>query len=104
MMIALTVHLTAVIAPTSLTGAAKLLTIGFKMLVCAAALWLLLALPGFLAGQDSIAADGAPGGAALQARRPVHSAAPGRPGAGAWLDGQDLGAVDADAPRGRNAP
>ena len=69
MMIALTVHFTAIIAPASLGGAAKLLTVGSKMLACAAALWLLLALPGFLSGQDSVIADSAPRGAASQARR-----------------------------------
>lgn len=68
MMIALTVHVTAIIAPASLTDAAKLLTVGSKMLACAAALWLLLALPGFLSEQGSIVADGAPKGA-TQARR-----------------------------------
>ena len=68
MMIALTVHFTAIIAPTSLGGAAKLLTVGSKMLACTAALWLLLALPGFLSEQGSIVADGAAKGAA-QARR-----------------------------------
>ncbi len=69
MMIALTVHITAVVLPASLGDAAKLLAIGSKMLACAAVLWLLLALPGFLAERDGVLAGGAPEIASAHARR-----------------------------------
>lgn len=69
MMIALTVHLTAIIAPASLGDAAKLLAAGSKMLACAAGLWLLLALPGFLAERNSVLAGSAPEVASAHARR-----------------------------------
>ena len=70
MMIAFTVHLTAIVAPASLSVAVRLLAIGSKMLACAAALWLLLALPGFLSDQGSLlAAGGASGQAARHAPR-----------------------------------
>lgn len=70
MMIAVTVHLTAIVAPASLSVVVKLLAMGSKMLACAAALWLLLALPGFLSDRGSLLAEsGAPGQAALRAGR-----------------------------------
>ena len=69
MMIALTFHFTAVVAPSSLGDAAKLLAAGSKMLACAAALWLLLALPGFLSERGGTLAGGAPEAASVHARR-----------------------------------
>ena len=70
MMIAVTVHLTAIVAPASLSAAVRLLAMGSRMLACAAALWLLLALPGFLSDRASLQPDGgAPGQAAPHAVR-----------------------------------
>ena len=69
MMIAFTVHLTAIVAPASLTVVVKMLAMGSKMLACAAALWMLLALPGFLTERDSTLAGDVPGHAGLHARR-----------------------------------
>lgn len=70
MMIAVTVHLTAIIAPASLSVAVRLLAMGSRMLACAAALWLLLALPGFLSERGSLLAEGGtPGQATLRAAR-----------------------------------
>lgn len=66
MMIAVTVHLSAIVAPASLAIVARLLATGAKMLACAAAVWMLLALPGFLSERDSTSAAGR---AALHAHR-----------------------------------
>lgn len=69
MMIALQIRLSAVIAPGSLTLIAQVLALASKMTACAAALWLLLALPGMLTERDSIVAQDARVGAALLPRR-----------------------------------
>lgn len=72
MMIALTVHLSAhlsgIIAPGSLAPALRLIATGSKMLACAAALWLLLALPGFVSEQNSLLAEAVRPGPGLLAK------------------------------------
>ena len=69
MMIALQIRLSAVIVPGSLTLAAQVLALASKMTACAAALWLLLALPGMLTERDSIVAYDQRVGAAVLAHR-----------------------------------
>ncbi len=69
MMIALQIRLCAVIAPGSLTLIAQVLALASKMTAFAAALWLLLALPGMLTERDSIVAQDSRVGAAMLAHR-----------------------------------
>lgn len=69
MMIALQIRLCAVIAPGSLTLVFQALALASKMTACAAALWLLLALPGMLTERDSTVAFDERVGAALLAHR-----------------------------------